>query len=61
MYQLMCNPVLAREDGFVMFSLPPHLTKTLTFHNVSLVVTVIVTVCWPVVDIESLNGSIIVT
>ena len=33
----------------------------LTFYNIPLVITVIVTICWPVVDIKSLNGSIIVT
>lgn len=32
-----------------------------SFHDISLVVTVIVTVCRSIVDIKSLNGSVVVT
>lgn len=33
----------------------------LTFHHISLVVTVIVAVCWPIVDVESLDGCVVIT
>lgn len=33
----------------------------LTFHHISLVVTVIVTVCWPIVDVEPLDGCVVIT
>jgi hypothetical protein len=61
---LSCDNVLHNVYKPCPFKAPLwglQLTRGLTFYNIPLVVTVIVTICWSVVDIKSLNGSVSVT